>query len=592
LGITVNAQTPVRNEQGYVLIDYDGEVLTKSTYDYISKASSRYFIAVKNGLWGYLNNNGEVVIQLQYDVAYPFNGAFALVGKNGSYHQINKQNKILNTIDWAQAPVVYNKQFLIVNHKNVFYEDGDLLLESQHYLINAPKSGIIEWRSSSDTILQYAARQNRKNILKVRNHIKSDTLFITQQGYLGLIKTEQNKKSYSIYNERAQPLAKMPTEGINPNNIRVVWRNFVYWPIGNAFYPERIYGQEVHYPMQHLSYIKRNNKTEYGFQLSDKYFNDQMTLLPHTEKWIQFNGRYVTGKYIFDDIVPGDDRFTPVKMERDWYLLNRKKDTLTKTPFKYIHPLGMNDGRFFASTQDPGSSEEKWAFVNLEENIKTDEIYGVPVIPRDDIGLFNETVFYEWDDHLNVVMKNGKRTFINNKGEIIWTNPMSKPITPQDYFKTEIIINQGNYKDVPSKSSFKKNQLSVRIGPSKNGIKVSIANTSKTIAPIVIQDGKFQTKLEYKNAKGEWEVIAFLDPSWCGNSYYPMDFPAKKMTIGQVNLPSGNTKMLIRVILEVNHETLLTSNEIIISTNGSRMRVPEYFRGYGLVHRRHGSYRL
>ena len=49
LRITASAQTPVRNEQGYVLIDYDGEVLTESSYDYISKASSRYYIAVKNG---------------------------------------------------------------------------------------------------------------------------------------------------------------------------------------------------------------------------------------------------------------------------------------------------------------------------------------------------------------------------------------------------------------------------------------------------------------------------------------------------------------------------------------------------------------
>ena len=124
------------------------------------------------------------------------------------------------------------------------------------------------------------------------------------------------------------------------------------------------------------------------------------------------------------------------------------------------------------------------------------------------------------------------------------------------------------------------------IGPSKNGIKVSIANASKTIALVVIQDGMFQAKLEYKNAKGEWEVIAFLDPSWCGNSYYPMEFPAEKMTASEVNLPSGNTKMLVRVILDVNHETQLISNEITISTNGSRMRVPEYFRGYGLTHKR------
>ena len=582
MGTMVNAQTSVRNEQGYVLIDYDGEVLTELTYDYISKASSKYFVAAKNGLWGYLNSNGEVAIQLQYDVAYPFNGGFALVGKHGNYHHINKQNKILNTIDWPQAPVVINKRFLIVNNHKVFYEDGDLLLESEYYLINAPKTGIIEWRINSDSLLQYAASPYRKKIIKVLNHKKIDTLFVTQQGYLGLVKTENRKKFYSIYNERSEKLVKMPAEGIHPNYIRVVWKNFIYWPNGSVFYPENIYGQEVHYPMQHLSFLKRNDKTAYGFQLSDKYFNDQMILLPHTEKWIQFNGRYVTGKYIFDDVVPGDDIYTPVKIERDWFILNRKKDTLGKTSYKHIHPVGMNEGRFFASNQNPGSTLEKWAFINLEKGIITEEIYGVPVIPRHNIELFNETEFYDWGEHLNVVMKDGKTSYINNNGEIIWINPSSKPIIPQDYFKTEIKISQGNYEDIPNNISFKRKQLSVRIDPTINGLKVSIANTTKKNIPVVIQDGKFQTKLEYKNAKSEWEVFAFLDPSWCGNSYYPIEFPSKKMTTGQVLLPGGNTKMLIRVTLEVNHKTQLISNEITITTNRSRNQVSEYFKGYGL----------
>ena len=586
LGVAVNAQTPVRNEQGYILIDYDGEVLTESTYDYISKASSKYYIAVKNGLWGFLNNNGEVVIPLQYDVAYPFNGEFALVGKNGNYHQINKQNKVLNTIDWAQAPVVYNKQFLIVNNNKVFYKDGDLLLESQHRLINAPKSGIIEWYNNSDTAIQYIAQSGRKRLFKAYNHNKLDTFFITQQGYLGFVRTEDDKKFYSIYNDRGQQLVKMPAKGIHPNFMRVVWENFVYWPNGKTFNPDPINGREVHYPMQYLSTIKRNNKTAYTFQLSEKYFKDQMILLPQTNKWIQFDGSEVTGKYIFDNVVPGDDTYTPVKMGRNWYLLNRKKDTLGTTPFKYIHPLGMKDGQFFASTQDPGRSGEKWAFVNLEEGIVTDEIFGIPSVPRNDIGIFSETVFYEWNDGLNVVIKDGKKSYINNFGEIIWTNPTSKPITAQDFFKTEIKINQGNYKDLPSKHNFKKNKLSVRIEPSINGIEVSIANTAKTIAPIEIQDGLFQTKLEYKNTKGEWKVIAFLDPSWCGNSYYPIHFPANKMTTSQVNLPSGNTKTLIRVTLKVDHETLLNSNEITVSTNGSRMWILEYFTGSGSTYKR------
>lgn len=584
-GNTTKSQTPVRNELGYVLINAEGKILTETIYDFISKESSDCFIAVKDGLWGYLNSNGEVIIDLEYDVAYPFNGAFSLVGKNGSYFQINKANKILNTLDWAQAPVVYNEKYLIVNNKEIFYEDGELLLESQHYLINAPKSGIIEWTNSSDTIFQYTALHDQKKLFKAFNYTDLDTLFITQQGYFGLAKTEKFKKYYSIYTDKGEELIKIPGEGIYPNFIRVVWEEYVFWAQGSSFLPEHLYDeQEVHYPMKYLSLFQRNFRTDYGFQLSDKYFNDQMVLLPETRKWIQFDGRRVTGKYIFDDVLPGDDIYTPVKLETEWFILNRKQDTLGKTPFKYIHQSGMNNGRFFASTENPGSTGEKWAFVNLEEGIVTEEIYGIPVIPyTNNLESYMESL-YRWHADLNIVQKDGKMTFINNLGEIIWTNPASDPIVPKDYFRIEFSINQGEYKSIPSKNDFKKNQLSVRIDPINNGINVAIANTASKAALVSVQDNQFNAKLEYKNSKGEWEVIAFIDPSTCGNSYYSIEFPAKKMTMSQINLPKGNTEMLVRVSLDVDHENRMFSNEIIIKTNGSRMRVAEYFTGYGLMY--------
>lgn len=585
IGFQSIAQTPVRNNEGYLLIDYDGEVLTDRSYDFIGTQSYGFHVAVKDGFWGYLNDNGQAAIPLLYDVAYPFNGSFALVGKAGRYFHINERNQHIDTFDWAKAPLVYKRNFLLCNEENqkVYNTSGDLALRSSNTLLLATQGGIIEWLKEVDSVYQYISPRGNGRLIANSKYSNVDSVIITQQGYLCLVKSVDKRKTYSFYNKYGEQLVEMPAEGIHPNYVRTVWDRFVYWPDNSAYYHEVLYGQEVHYPMRYLSKKGENRKTNFAFQLSDKYKDDEMVMLPNTDKWIQFNGREVTGTRIFDDVIPGDKTYSFVKMDRKWYLFDRREDSLGATSFNYVHPIGINKGRFFASTQNPGSSGEKWAFVNLEEGIVTDEIYGVPLKEFDGYGLFNEPEMYSWDQHLNVVMKDGKQTYIDNNGTVVWTNPAAKGTQAKDFFGVDFKFRSGVYQNLPVKHGYKRNDLTLDLLPTTHGLDVRLVNTSKDPVSVEVQDGNFRARLEYKNPYGNWEVIAALVPSTCGNSYYMRDLPAKKMAVENINLPKGSATMLLRVSMYVGDRRELVSKEVSVKTNAGRMWVSEYRGDFGLT---------
>ena len=581
--IVLNAQTPVRNSEGYVLIDYNGRVITKFTYDFIGEEFSNYFVAVKNGRWGYIDDIGKEVIPFEYDVTYPFNGSFALVGKSGYYYHINKLNQKLDTLNWPKSPLVYQRNLLLSNEaKNrVTYSDGTIALASQHELIFSERSGIIEWKKELDSVYLYTMPLGTHKIRIAEKYANVDSVVITHQGFLCLVRKEKGKSVISIYGDYEKLMLQIPTQETDLKKIRLVWNKYVFWPEGSAFYQETLFGQEVHYPMQYVSRIGSNVKTNYVFQLCDKYEKDKMMLLPNTEKWIQFNGNYITGSRIFDDIVTGDKTYTPVKVDRAWYLLNRHEDTLGITKFKHIHHIGMDKGRFFASTQDPSTSDEKWAFVNLKNGTITEEVFAIPLKNTHVYDLYENPEIYHWDELLNKVIKDGKEVFIDKNGNIIWTNPKETAITANDFFGTDFIFRFGNFKSIPKNQNFNKKQLSLKLEIIPNGINVILANTSNKKIIIEVQDNYFRASLEYKNRDGLWETIAFLPPSWCGNSYYPLEFPAEKMTHTKIIFPKGNSQTVLRVKILKGDGTFLVSNEVSASTNEGKLWVAKYYDGFG-----------
>jgi hypothetical protein len=577
-----NAQNVGRTEDGFHIINRQGEKLTKA-YDFIQFAEFGHQLVSQNGKFGYLNKNGSIAIPLIYDVAYPFNGDFALVGNSGKYYHINKENQVLDSMNWPKAPLVYNLHYLVANEdeNKVFYEDGTELLSSIHQLTLASRAGIIEYNTQKDSVFQYASTRGNKELELINAFSVIDAPRLTNQGYLCVPQLKEGKETYSVYDQYGKQLVSCDIAGVDPNLIQVVWNQFVYIPTGNPNLRPHQLGQETHFSMSELWMKDQNILSPHTFQLCNKYADDEMILLKYSHKWLPFDGREVQGNNLFDLVVPGDDHLTPVKMGQKWYLLDHRGDSLIPLPYKQIHPIGMNNGRFFARMQeDGGIFEAKWALVSYYTKTTTEELYQVPLLPEDN-SVYDQKTRYHWSPQMTVVIKDEKRVLLDYKGDEVWTDPNDKGTTIEDFFKVNFAFKFDNFKELAKKDTYNKNQVSIVIAPIASGINVQLTNTKKTGVPVEIQDGYFQVVLEMKTNEDTWLKIGYLDPSWCGNSYYSDYFPPNKTASTIVNVPKGDQPIIVRVILNEHSEKRIVSNEIQIKTNGARLWVDKYCSGFG-----------
>jgi hypothetical protein len=576
------AQNVGRTEDGFHIINRQGEKLTKA-YDFIQFAEFGHQLVSQNGKFGYLNKNGSIAIPLIYDVAYPFNGDFALVGNSGKYYHINKTNKVLDSMDWPKAPLVYNLHFLVANEgeNKVFYGDGTELLSSSHQLTLASRAGIIEHNTQNDSVFQYVATSVNRELKLINVFSVIEAPSLTNQGYLCIPQLKEGKETYSVYDQYGKQLVSCDIAGVNPYLIQVVWNQFVYIPIGSPNLRPYQLGQETHFSMSELWMKDQKTLSPFTFQLCNKYENDQMILLKYSHKWLSFDGREVEGNNLFDDIVPGDEYLTPVKKGRKWYLLDHRLDSLIPLPYKQIHPIGMNKGRFFARMQeDGGVIEAKWSLVSCYNKTATLELYQVPLLPHDN-SVYDQKSRYNWSPHLTEVIKKEKRVLLDYRGNEVWADPDNKAITIEDFFKVNFAFKFDDFKELPKRHSYKKNQVSMAISPIGSGINIQLTNTKKTGEPVELQDGYLQTVLEMKTNEGTWLKIGYLDPSWCGNSYYGGYLPPNKTASTIVNLPKGDQPIIVRVLLNEHSKNRIVSNEIQIKTNCARLWVDKYCSGYG-----------
>lgn len=157
----------------------------------------------------------------------------------------------------------------------------------------------------------------------------------------------------------------------------------------------------------------------------------------------------------------------------------------------------------------------------------------------------------------------------------------NKSTTIDDFFKVNFAFKFDNFKELDKKQGYRKNQLSMHIKAIPSGIYVQLTNTKKTEEPVEIQDGYLQAVLEMKTTEGTWLKIGYLDPSWCGNSYYGAYFPAKKGASTIINLPKGDQSISVRVVLNEYSQNRIVSNEFWVKTIGARLLVDTYCGGFG-----------
>ena len=88
----VNGRAWVRQDGLYRLIDKSGSELSDEYWDNVFSEFNRaaYSRVMRNGLWGYADENGAVALQPVYEKATRFNDGLAAVRKDGTWYLIDE----------------------------------------------------------------------------------------------------------------------------------------------------------------------------------------------------------------------------------------------------------------------------------------------------------------------------------------------------------------------------------------------------------------------------------------------------------------------------------------------------------------------
>lgn len=103
------------SNDGFILIDENGNILTQKSYGYIGSFKNHRAMAAGNNdkgeyVYGYLDPNGKEIIPLQYEAANDFkeNGALVKVGEN-NYALINSNGEVLKSYRYYYVGDIGNK---------------------------------------------------------------------------------------------------------------------------------------------------------------------------------------------------------------------------------------------------------------------------------------------------------------------------------------------------------------------------------------------------------------------------------------------------------------------------------------------------
>ena len=88
----VNGRACVKQDGLYRLIDRSGNELSDEYWDNVFSEFNRaaYSRVMRNGLWGYADENGAIALQPVYEKATRFNDGLAAVQKDGTWYLIDE----------------------------------------------------------------------------------------------------------------------------------------------------------------------------------------------------------------------------------------------------------------------------------------------------------------------------------------------------------------------------------------------------------------------------------------------------------------------------------------------------------------------
>lgn len=578
------AQTPVKVAGGYHLIDdYDGEVLTRETYDFIDKEESGRFLAVQQGEFCFLNNNGVRSPKSSFDLAYPFHNEFALIGKGGKYHYTNKQGQLFDTLDWPKKPTIYKDVLIYGNSPQyIVHSYGGQLLRTNNTLVAAKENGIFEWDKKHHIVHHYFLRGT--NLQPIQTIENVDSIAVTWQGYACVI----FDSSFTIYNA----VGKVLFEDLPLSNyylpIKILWNKYLY--LNKADDLVHRFEDEIRSePMYDLIQMKSTDgRNKYGpsVLLGQGFENEKIVKLRGSDKWVLFYDKQVRGMYLFDKVLPSDkNNHLLVRHNSKWFLYHVSKETLTPLPFRYIHPKGLDNEVYFGSNDNAKFRLKKWSYNTLgtrKEAINTPEIYQFENKAFGDKNLSHPSRYHElpsnsfyklWLDSVIIVL--------NHSGQKIFTETHQSQFEIQDFFKPQFHMKAGPTRELKSKKGLKRNAFQITLTKNKNEHTITIINTTKTGKRLERLDNYIDVSLQYKRQKDEWVDFTEYSPEFANNFHQTIEIPSQHYLQENIFLPPGNARVWVRVKIAVNTNESIYSEPIQMNICPAMLYGNRYFEKYG-----------
>jgi hypothetical protein len=589
---TVWTQIPVVTNEGYILMDEDGDTYNKQPYEFIGNEKSDMYIVFSKGRFGYLSDTGKMIINPQYDIAYPFKGDYALVGKDEKYYHINKANSVLDTLDQPYAPKVIENYFLLIDNEDishVAFRNGEIIYQTKDSLFLTKRSGLIQWNKKQKKVLLLRPSYYRKAVMPIRELKGIDSLIITREGHLITFHKKNGNNVFTVLDNAGRDLiVKKATTEIDYKSIKI-FGIMIYVPSKSDYlldeYSDYGYGSKYYWDTDKMYYTQINQRVPHSLYLGYNYTNELVARIKGSEKYVPFSGSKIEGNKLFDEIgIKGSD-YLPVKMHDNWFLWSRRKDTIVPVNFRYIHKIGIQKSTYFGS-----NDEKKWALVNFETGVTTEEKY---VLPKNN-PLFrsnwvspyeNNPNPYVWEKNMVRVKEDEAYHIFNLNGKKLLTE------NREGYKRIENFIRDTfNFrgKQLPItkdlKKQFDRNKISVKLFQDKDGITLYFTNRTNQHQELGYSR-YYEIILEAKNKEGVWKSISKFDPPFGIDNN--MGTNLLKDHYVKKNLPkfSGNFKTQLRAVFTYKNNQFthkVVSNEIEVSINEAKFWVDRYYHLYGI----------
>lgn len=614
-------------------INSTGQVVIKPTFLTAGEFSEGLASARINGTYGYIDETGKFVIQPQFDYATPFSEGLAVVYKDGQPFFINKQGQKSFQINFPAVGQFENGKAKVQTATKKFGfidKQGKLIIDTVFARINSFVQGMAVVEGTN----HYPYADSEAGIKKNYEMGVIDSLgqFIIPYGKYekindfenGYFRVEIPAESWDTidgYSKQTGFIAKNGSLILAKDHKNSCWIDgnvncglakmnlYKYW------LPEEEEGTSYTTEKSYEGFINLNgeiviNDTTYE---SVKDFSDNRAFIENKDRnyfIIDTKGKIVS-KDTFSTIVGEGFKNGIAFVEKDgkYGMIDTNALFLIKPQFEGIDEIGIINNYFFFSD---------W---NQDKNSNYDKLYGIAkkdgsVLLKPTMQEFNINGF---QNGLLTCLVNNKFTYINNEGEIIWqaSDNKIKQLTNlnidfmnRGYFYAYSKPNKkdiggfGSSENIPKNISSTNNfrpktlSLSVRteirhtIFGDRNGITVSIANTSIKKIDFNAQDSRLYMKVQALNSKGEWKDIEYLPSSWCGNSYHILTLEPKHFWTFLTPIYEGDFKTKLRVELKYidptdksenrweRKEITIYSNEYEGSINpGQFWRKQDYYPG-------------